>query len=329
MRSAASVQLPTDSVVLVSTSSLYSARNCASPSALAAWAPDDAMPAMAAMARTGMKRQVISAPMEEITRSGMRAIRTTDGSHGTLTDLKIYVRGFASLRRLSPVPSHADARLQFQHRGAPGLVIVAVGPQLAQFRALRQHALDDAVGFLGQVGTRLLRPLLDPRIDAGAFLGTLAPMSLQARDDLDRHQRLGRERRFQFIAAVIERVVQRVLDRVHIFQLLQILGPVQREVIAESVHRPCTHRILLAYFCVFTTCIAAAIKPLISPRLAGMMMELLVLASCANAFTYCSATFRLTASEPPGDWIAAPTSRSAAVASASATMAAACPCARL
>src|SRR5476651_741656 len=154
-------------------------------------------------------------------------------------------------------------------------------------------------------------------------------MSLQARDDLDRHQRLGRERRFQFIAAVIERVVQRVLDRVHIFQLLQILGPVQREVIAESVHRPCTHRILLAYFCVFTTCIAAAIKPLISPRLAGMMMELLVLASCANAFTYCSATFRLTASEPPGDWIAAPTSRSAAVASAGATMAAACPCARL
>ena len=83
-------------------------------------------------------------------------------------------------------------------------------------------------------------------------------------------------------------------------------------------------------FCVFTTCIAVAIKPLISPRLAGTIIELFVFANCANAPTYCSATFRLTASSPPGSRMAAPTWRSAsALACASATMAVAWPSARL
>src|SRR5471032_2323749 len=60
-------------------------------------------------------------------------------------------------------------------------------------------------------------------------------------------------------------------------------------------------------FCVFTTCIAVAMRPLISPRLAGTIIELFVLASCAKAPTYCSATFKLTASSPPGSRMAAPT----------------------
>src|SRR5471032_2939847 len=72
---------------------------------------------------------------------------------------------------------NADARLQFQHRRAPRLVIVAVSPQFAQFRLLRQHPLDDLVCLRGQVGTRLLRPPLDPRVDARAFLGALAPVA--------------------------------------------------------------------------------------------------------------------------------------------------------
>src|SRR4029077_13171497 len=53
MRSAASVQLPADKVVLVSMSSLYSARNCASPSvaALHIWVPSSRSAALMKAAR--------------------------------------------------------------------------------------------------------------------------------------------------------------------------------------------------------------------------------------------------------------------------------------
>ena len=59
-------------------------------------------------------------------------------------------------------------------------------------------------------------------------------------------------------------------------------------------------------------------------------MELFVLANWAKALTYCSATFKFTASAPPGACIAAAVLRIAsALACAIDKIAAACPSARL
>ena len=64
------------------------------------------------------------------------------------------------------------------------------------------------------------------------------------------------------------------------------------------------------YFsCALNTVVAVATSPARSDRFDGTISVLLVLARLANAATYCSATFRLTALMPPGETIASATWR--------------------
>ncbi|MNL59650.1 hypothetical protein D3C87_1833960 [compost metagenome] len=61
-----------------------------------------------------------------------------------------------------------------------------------------------------------------------------------------------------------------------------------------------------------------------SLKFAGTMIELFFAANCENASTYCSATFKFTASAPPGSRIAAAVFlKASALASAIERMAAA------
>ena len=63
----------------------------------------------------------------------------------------------------------------------------------------------------------------------------------------------------------------------------------------------------LYFSCALKTVVAVATSPARSDRFEGTMSVLLVLARLANAATYCSATFKLTALTPPGETIASAT----------------------
>src|SRR5688572_23596155 len=98
--------------------------------------------------------------------------------------------GMGSSVVVKELGSGPDAAAQFFDRRHPGVVLVALLPELLQLGFVGQDAVDGLVRLLRQVIRRLQARLLDPVVGVLGVGIALAPMALQSRDDFDGGQRL-------------------------------------------------------------------------------------------------------------------------------------------